>query len=183
MYSLSLLEQAGALSLSQKKGKKDKNDKKDKHDEINMTNNGGSNTTSTSVDTAPDNPDQKKGKKDKKDKKDKHDKKKKKKKAKKQVQDYFNLLAYLLVVGVLGKVPIISTPADNPTTPTELASDIPALRAAAPTLIEWVEQTLTLDTTNLSLGEGAILGTGAADGVYFHRSIGPQHYPLIAWIV
>ena len=33
MYSLSLLEQAGALSLSQKKGKKDKNDKKDKHDE------------------------------------------------------------------------------------------------------------------------------------------------------
>ena len=59
MYSLSLLEQTGALSLSQKKGKKDKNDKKDKHDEINMTNNGGSNTTvdKRKPDTAPDNPD------------------------------------------------------------------------------------------------------------------------------
>jgi hypothetical protein len=99
MYSLSLLEQAGALSLGKKKDKKDK-----------------------------------KGKKDKKDKKDK-DKKTKKKKAKNQVENYFKLLGYLLVVGVLGKVPIISTAADNPTTPTELASDIPTLRAAAPTLI------------------------------------------------
>jgi hypothetical protein len=108
--------------------------------------------------------------KDKKGKKDK-DKKTKKKRAKNQVENHFKLLAYLLVVGVLGKVPIISTAADGPTTPTELASDIPALRAAAPALIGWVERTLTLDTTNLSLGEGAIVGTGAADGVYFHRCV------------